>query len=177
MGKDIHVHLAKHNRETNLYEELILYKPGEEYHYNEFGDKIVDNPNIKRVPLYNQRNYEMFNGIMDGDNIDGYGIFPRTSIDLNSLEPNFKKEIEDIINTEGYFDFYETNLADMKLYLNEHPIVVDYDGEWEEGVKSQKTNPIKYLYDNICSYGYFADDWSWDIEPLSSYKIIFYFNW
>ena len=177
MGKDIHIHLVKRNRETNLYEELILYKPGEDYYYDEFGDKIINNPDFKKIPIYDERNYEMFEGMIDGDKVDGYGNFPHAPIDFNSLEPKFKKEIKDIVNTTGYFDFYETNLADMKLYLNEHPIVVDYDGEWEEGVKSQKTNPIKYLYNDICSYGRFADNLDWNFEPLSSYKIIFYFDW
>lgn len=177
MGKDIHVRLTKLNRETNLYEELALYKPGVEYHYDEKGNKIIDNPNFQKVYIYDGRNYEMFEGMKEGDGIDGYGDFPWTSINLNSLESELKREIEEKQNSQGYFDFYEINLADMKLYLNEHPIVVDYDGEWEEGVKSQKTNPIKYLYDNIYDYGYFADNWNWEIEPLSIYKVLFYFDW
>ena len=183
MGRDIHIHLTKLNKETNLYEELTLYKPGEEYHYDEKGNKIIDNPNFQKIPIYNGRNYEMFDGMKDGDETDGYGNFPWISIRLNSLEPNLKKEIEEKQGIQGYFDFYETTLADIKLYLNEHPTVVDYDAEdWEEreekeDPKPQKINPIKFLYENIYSYKYFADsDW-WEDEPLSSYKVLFYFDW
>lgn len=184
MGKDIHVRLTKLNKETNLYEELALYKPGIEYHYDKEGNKIIDNPNFQKIYIYDGRNYEMFDGMKEGDEIDGYGNFPWTSINLNSLEPKLKKEIEEKQNIQGYFDFYETTLADIKLYLYKHPTVVNYEAEeeeWEEqekqNKKPRKINPIQHLFQNICDYGYFADNWNWGIEPLSVYKVLFYFDW
>jgi len=182
MGIDIHVRVAKYNKETNLYDELVLYKPGVEYHYDDEGNKIIDNPNFQKVYIYNGvRNYEMFDGMKDGDKNDGYGNFPWTSVRFNSLEPSFREEIEKYSHYEGCYDFYETNLADMKNYLNDHPFVTDYDADWMEyeqgkAPKPEKKNPIQYLYEEICNYISFAnEDWGW-IELLSAYKVIFFFD-
>lgn len=190
MGMDIHIRLTKYNKETNLFEELTLYKPGEEYYYDKEGNKIITNPDFKKVRIFDGRNSEMFYGMKDGNENDGYGYFPWVPIKLNSLEPKLKKEIEDKMGKEqkeytGYFDFYEITLADMKLYLNNHPKVADYDADeklWDEyfdkgGPKPEKTNLIQYLYEEICNYAFFADNWSWGIEPLSAYKVLFYFDW
>lgn len=181
MGMDMHVRLAKYDEKSNLYKELVLYKPGEEYHYDEEGNKIVDNPVFEKVHIYNGRDYEMFDGMKDGDNSDGYGNFPWINVQLNSLDKNLAEHIDYLQHQFGYFDFRELSLADMKVYLNDHPTVVDYEAdEWENwkvgDPKPQKVNPIKYLYEDICNYAKFADDWSWDYVPLSHYKVIFYFD-
>ena len=182
MGMDIHVRLAVYNADTNYYNELVLYKPGEDYYYDENGEKVVTNPHYTRVTIYDGRDYEMFDGMKDGDSSDGYGIFPWVAVQLNSLDPLFRKEIKKEMDIEGCFDFYEINLADMENYLFKHPTVVDYDAEgwetWKAGdPKPQKTNPINHLYDCICQYAYFCNNWKWEIVPMSQYKVIFYFDW
>ena len=42
MGMDMFVRLAKYDEKSNVYKELVLYKPGEEYHYDEKGNNEVD---------------------------------------------------------------------------------------------------------------------------------------
>lgn len=174
MGMDMHVRLAKYNKETNLYDELVLYRPGETYHYSKTGEKIIDDPNYERVLIYDGRNSEMFIGMKNGDEEDGYGDFPWTSIALSSLEPKFRKDIEEYMSSAGFFDFYELTLADMKLYTLDHPYVTDYNSE-EEGKK--KVNPIVALFADICKYASLVDNWDWNFTPLSNYKVIFYFDW
>lgn len=182
MGQDIHIRVAKYNEKTNLYDELVLYKPGKEYHYDSNGNKIIDNPDFQKVYIYNGvRDYEMFDGMKEGDENDGYGNFPWVPIKFNSLEPSFRDRIKLKTLIDGYYDFYEINLADMKNYLHAHPVVIDYDSElWSEyekdkRFKPRKDNPIEGLYKEICNYISFADD-NWDWNPLSFYKVIFYFD-
>ena len=167
MGVDIHVKVLKYNEEDNLYHELKLYtKEKDEY---------------KKVYIYNGRNSEMFDGLMNRNCEDGYGYFPASRVRLNSLEPTIRKEIEEAQNY--CYGFSETTVADMKNYLNEHPEVIEYDTHWDEDdfnkpfeEKPHKTNPIKYLYDEICEYIRFAD-WTFEFtDRLSEYKIIFYFD-
>ena len=190
MGMDIHVRLTRYDEKTNFYKELKLYKPGEEYHYDEKGNKIIDNPDFEVIHIFDGRNSEMFDGMKEGDENDGYGHFPWVPIKLNSLEPELRKDIEDKMGKEskehtGYFDFYEISLADMLIYLAKHKKVADYDASekaWdkyfaEEGPKPEKTNPIQDLYREICNYAAFADGWEWDFQPLSTYKVLFYFDW
>jgi len=180
MGCDIHVRASKLNKETNLYEELILWRPGVEYHYAHNDatgemEKIVDNPDFEKVYIYNGRNYEMFDGMKDGTEEDGYGNFPHFPIVLNSLEPAFRENIKEYMEATGFFDFWEISLAEMKLYLLEHPKVLDYYN-CEEDEDVWKDNPIKDLFQDICNYINYADK-EWDWTPLSQYKIIIYFDW
>lgn len=180
MGCDMFVRVLKYDEKSNYYTELQLFKPGETYHYTEKGEKIVDDPDYEKVSVYSGRDTEMFDGMKDGDNVDGYGYFPWSACKVNSYDPVFKKEIEKKQGTQGYYDFYEINLAEMKAYVLEHPTVVDYDVEWDdkkEGFeKPQKDNPITELYERICSFISFAD-WMWNYNSLSDYKVVFYFNW
>ena len=185
MGRDIHVRVALYNEETNKYEELKLFRKRnkyEKYKYDEKGNKIeITNPLIQ-ASIYNGRNSEMFDGMKDGDETDGYNEFPWTYIKMNSLEDELKEDIEKKMNITGYFDFYEITLADMALYLEENPTVTDYDSDiwddWKAGdSRPQKTNPIKHLYQEICDYAKIADWLSWESVPLSAYKVIFYFDW
>lgn len=176
MGKDIHIKIAKYNKETNLYEQIKLYrkvKPNEtSYDSDENG--------FREVWIDVGRDYEAWEGMKDGDESDGFGLFPWNSISLTSLEPCLAEEIKENMKIDGYFDFYEINLAEFKLYLNEHPTVVDYDAEWKDlpynSPKPQKENPIKTLFEAVVAYISVAD-WSYSWTPTSYYKVIFYFDW
>ena len=184
MGRDIHVRIAKYNEETNKYDEICLYRTRnkyEKYDYDENGKTIEPKTPYVRVSVFSGRNSEMFDGMMDGNESDGYGTFPWRPIRMNSLEDSFKEKIQHYMDTQGYYDFHEISLTEIALYLKEHPKVSDYDAddkEWDDywngkGEKPVKDNLIKYLYDDICNYIYFADFLSYD---LSDYKVIFYFD-
>ena len=182
MGMDIHIKITKYDEIDNLYKELILYRPGETYHYDEKGNKIVDNPDYEIVRVFNgYRNSEMFDGMKNGNETDGYGYFPTSPIRLNSLEPKLREEIKKHQKAQGYFDFWEINLAEWKAYNLEHSTVVDYDAnvDWDEikDVEPQKKNPIISLFQEICNYCSFAEGYSWDFSNLSDYKILIYFDW
>lgn len=182
MGVDIHIRVTKYNEKTNLYEELVLYMRGEEYHYDNEGNKVIDNPDFKRIPVYEGRNSEMFEGMLHGDEKDGYGDFPSFVIAFNSLEPKLRADIEEKKKIAGYYDFYELTLADMAFYLTKHGLVTDYNADWDDyetgkAPKPLKVNPIKYLFDDICKYIEFAEGgWSNYYNELSRYKIIYYFD-
>ena len=183
MGRDIHVRIAKYDDNTNKYTEVCLYRLRNKYekiNYDNEGNKIeITDPYI-RASCYSGRNSEMFEGMKDGDEADGYGDFPWYPVRLNSLEESFKEDIEKKMNTSGYYDFYEISLPEMALYLEKHPKVTDYDvsdREWDnywdkKGPKPEKTNPIKYLFENICSYIDLAEYF----YSMGDYKVIFYFD-
>ena len=180
MGMDIHIRVTKYNEKTNLYEEIVLYKKGVEYHYDNEGNKIIDNPEFERVRIDVGRDYEMFNGMKEGSDADDYGEFPYRLIVLNSLEPELRKEIEDYMKADGFFDFWELTLADMKNYLYENPLVTDYeawDENYDEKIKPLKTNPIQHVYDDIYNYIAIADSWEFKWNNLSTYKVLIYFDW
>lgn len=168
MGVDIHIKLFKYDNERNQFKKLTLYRW--DYKTGEY----------KEVYIFPGRNSEMFDGMKEGDEVDGYGVFPSSSIKLNSLFDPDREEIEEKMHTTGCYDFNEINLAEMALYCKEHPTVTDYDVEWHDEdpnfVKPTKKNPICDLYDEICQYGYFADNWDWDFSSLSEYKVIYYFD-
>ena len=168
MGVDIHIKLFKYDRENNIYDKITLYywdyKKGKH----------------EEVYIFSGRNSEMFDGMMHGDEVDGYGYFPTTSIALNSLLEPERKEYERLMKIQGCYDFCEINLAEMALYCKRHPEVTDYDVEWNDEdpnfVKPKKKNPICDLYDEIIQYLKFADEWEFDFLPLSYYKVIIYFD-
>ena len=176
MGMDLTVRILKYNEETNFYEELKLFRQANKYDYS-------SDSGLVKVEVYPGRNSEMFEGMRDGDRIDGYGYFPWTRIKLNSLEPELRKEIEELQNTEGYFDFKEISFAEMELYLLTHPTVVDYDSDkWDDwkntDPKPQMENPIKSnIYERILSYISLAENCYMDFTSFSDYKIIFYFDY
>ena len=175
--------IAKYDNDTNKYHEVCLYRNRnkyEKYEYDDKGNKTkITDPYI-RASCYSGRNSEMFNGMKEGDETDGYGDFPWYPIRLNSLEDTFKEDIEKYMNISGYYDFYEITLSEMAFYLERHPKVADYDAngkEWDDywdkkGPKPEKTNPIKYLFENICSYIDFAEFF----YSIEDYKVIFYFD-
>lgn len=163
MGVDIHLHLCKYDSADNLWHELKLYrKEKDEY---------------KKVYLYEGRNSEMF-GAMQNEEQDSYGHFPFASIPLLSLDEELRAEIEEA--KKYCYGFAEVLLSDVEYYLKDHPTIIDYDGDWEDwkegNPKPEKTNPIKYLFDSCYSYGEFAEGWSFGIEPLSRYKLLYWFD-
>ncbi len=190
MGVDIHVRVCKYNPETNFFEELSLYRPRKEdekykYTYNEekqdWVKEEISDPYIKISP-YDERNYEMFEGMKEGGEDNGYGFFPITSISLPSLEPGLRKEIKECIETSGYYDFFEITLADINSYLASHPTVVDYESEdWENrrrgDPKPQKHNPIHGFFQRCYNYIELAERYGIDSDtPLSRYKVLFWFD-
>lgn len=163
MGRDIHVRILKYNTYTNFYEEIALYK--------------YKNEEYSKVDPYDCRNYEMFDGMTDGDDKDGYGNFPWSSVKLNSYCNDFRNEINEKMRTSGYYDFHEMSLSALESYVIKHPFVTDYDVDDEEfDYKNppKKENPIRFLFENIVSYISFID--YLDIEGYDSYKIVFYFD-
>ena len=163
MGVDIHLKICKYDPADNLWHELKLYRK--------------DKDEFKKVYLYEGRNSEMF-AAMQNEEQDSYGHFPFASIPLLSLDEELRAEIEEA--KEYCYGFAEVLLSDIEYYLKDHPTVVDYDGDWEDwkrgDPKPEKTNPIKYLFDSCCSYGEFAEGWSFGIDPLSRYKLLYWFD-
>lgn len=152
MGVDIHIHICKLDENTNLYSPIKLFKKNDTGGYEE-------------VPVYEARNYDMFD-ILEGRQDD----FPRRNIRKKTLDPSFREEIER--DEEWCFSFSEVNLLEMKNYVDKKPMIISsyYGGEEEEvEIKS----PVKDLYEDIVSYIKLYDD---GIDFLSDYKIIYYFD-
>ena len=89
MGKDIHIRVAKYDTNTNLYKEIELFRKAT----NDEIDYQEDINGFKKVYIDVGRHSEMFEGMKDGDENDGYGHFPWTSINYASLEPSFAESI------------------------------------------------------------------------------------
>lgn len=186
MGTNINIRITKYNEETNKYHEICLYRERadcEKRIYHVDGTTTDINDPYIRASIEVGRNDEMFDGMEDGNNPDGYGVFPWRPIRMNSLEDSLKEDIQKKKETTGYSDFHEIYLSEIAGYVETHPNVSDYDADdtdWElyekgKRPKPEKTNPIKYLYNDICSYIKFADWLFWD--NLGDYKILFYFDW
>lgn len=188
MGADIHVRVYKYNRSTNFYDEIKIYrkrKPGDrsfEKFDPETGETIPWKDDYRPVYIDVGRDSEMFDGMKSGDEKDGYGNFPMTTLTLESFNPEARAKLEELKRTQGYYDFFEISLAEMKLYIMEHPFVADYDAEWEdEDFKKplkdapHKNNPIASLFLDIYSYIYIAEN-CWMDDPLSFYKVVFYWD-
>lgn len=156
MSTDIHVRIIKLDRQTNTWKNIRLFskKKGK----------------FKAVDPYPFRNYELFD-ILSGNEDEKYKPFP---IVLPSLPSNLQNEIKECKNSTGYFDFYEVNLADLKLYLNKVPKIRDYDYE-EEDPKAWKDNPVKFFIEHIEYYIELIDP-LWDYDPYSSIRIIYWFD-
>ena len=158
MGVDIHIHLVKFCHEDRYFHELKLYRVDQK------------TGGFKEVDLYPYRNSEMFDD-MQGEE------FPSTAINLSSLAPDIREDIECAKNSVGCYDFYCINLASFALYIEKNPIVKDYDADWGEDGEDvkYKPNPLKDLYLEICTFLSFADfDYDW--TPLSDYSMLFYFD-
>ena len=187
MGVHIHIKMYKYNSDTNLYDEIKLYrhrKPNEIYeYYDENGEGIPYKDDYCPIRIFEGQNYEMFDGMKDGSPDDGYGNFPMTKVTLNSFSPEAKATLEKYMGYEGVYDFREISLAEMKLYVITHPTVLDYDSPaWDDDTyskpfkeKPQKDNPIKGMYRDIFNYIYISEECCM-YEPLSHYKVVFYWD-
>ena len=156
MGVDIHVRIAKKNRETNTWEHIKLYKKS--------------NKRFKRVSIYPFRNYELFD-ILTGK---GDPRFSPRSIVIQDLPFSLRQEVKRYQNTFGYYNFKEINLADLKLYLKERPKMQDYD---DKNPSALKDNPVKSFIERIEQYIDFADPF-WDLNEVSTsdIKILYWFD-
>lgn len=167
MGVDIHLRLCKYDPADNLWHELKLYR------------KEKEKDEYKKVYILEGRDSEMFSAMLNEEK-DNYGLFPCANIPVLSLDEELVNELRE---AEKYcYGFREILLSDMKYYLKDHPTVVDYEEDWSDwkpkpgDPKSKKINPIKYLFDSCCSYGEFAEGWSFGIDPLSRYKLLYWFD-
>lgn len=168
MGVDIHVKICKYDEESNFYKEICLYR---------FSQRL--NKYIKIDP-YDVRDYEMFEGMQNGDETDGYGTFPWRPILLNSLDPNLREEMQKEMDEAGVYGFHEISFPEIENYLFKHPYVTDYDSnEWDlydEGKmpKPIKENPIKYFYKNCKYYADFATNDYFTFE--NDFKLLIWFD-
>lgn len=160
MGIDIHIHIIKHKPNGGWESVKIYRKENEEF-------KVID--------PYPRRNSELFSILSKEEDDD----FPCSPICENDLPEDVLKELNE---DREYccFNFYEANLADIKLYLNNHSTVRDWDynGVDEEDFKKNgwKDNPVKYLIERVISYLDMAD-YYWDFEPIySNIKIVYWFD-
>lgn len=161
MGRDIHVRIVQFNYKTNQYEEVVLYR------------KNLENK-ITPVSAYDARDYELFD-ILNGDE-DNY--FPNKYIYMENLPDDLRKDIETYQGIEGYYNFYEINLADLKLYLYNHPKVRDYDWEDEETFDKEgwKDNPVKNFIEHIKWYINIVDMWWFGSSLDSDIRILYWFD-
>lgn len=160
MGKDIHVQVFKKNRSSNTWEQIILYQKEKEK-YN-------------KINIYPYRNYELF-GILNEEGEDD--DFPCYSICTADLPEYFQNEINKFFKIPGCYGFHEINLADVKLYLLQHPKVRDYDYEGEDFEKNGwKDNPVSSFLKRIYSILDLYDPF-WNFSaPLSDIRIIYWFD-
>lgn len=133
MGKDIHVAIAIRNDEAGYYDKVEIFNKKEDKY-------LYINP-------YDTRNHELFE-LLEED-------IPWNQLHTTFLEPSFAKEIQEIQNTMGYFNFREINLADLKNYLILNPTVSDDDDDGDDEL-TYKTNPVKFFIEQIEYYIEFA---------------------
>ena len=155
MGVDIHVRILKYD--DGEWKPVWLYK------------KNKDDVFVKVQP-YNYRNYELFE-ILQGES--EYDDIANRWIDEKSLPAETKEEIEHC--KDWCYGFNEINLADLRVYYLKHPLVKDYDVEWENDIPVLKTNPIGHFIDDIVNYVDFEDDFTL-IHGDSCVKIIYWFD-
>lgn len=156
MGRDIHVHLVKFNKDKNIYEEVKIYR------------KNKNDDNFKPIRFCSDRNYELFE-ILDG-NKDDY--FPYRPIYTTNLSVDLQKEINEYQNITGYYNFYEVNLAEAELYLFKHPEIRD----WDEDDIAYKPNPVANFIEEIKQVLYFYDDyWYYDVG-YAGIRILYWFD-
>jgi hypothetical protein len=127
MGRDIHVAIVIRNTETGYYDKIEIF--------NKKKDKYVS------INPYDIRNHELFKLLEDD--------IPWNQLHTTFLAPSFAKEIQEIKNTIGYFNFKEVNFADLRNYLMCNPTTLDDN-------MVEKTNPLKFFIERIEYYIEFA---------------------
>ena len=116
MGEDIHIKIIKRNKDTNNWEEILLF-----------------NKDNEKIPIYQERNYNMFDILKD--------LSISSSIVNKNLPETLQQEIKE---AEGYH-FSEVNLADLKLYLYNHQKVEDFYSDNEELIDNPIKNLIERI--------------------------------
>lgn len=161
MGRDIHFRIIKFNRKKNAYEEVQLYRKEDGSYHN--------------VYFYTGRDYELFD-ILNGNEDD---CFPCRSIYMENLPASIRKEIDECRNISGYYGFYEANLAEIRLYLKNHPKVRDWDYQYEDDEKwdkeAWKDNPVASLVKRIDYFIDFFDEYNWEYSD-SDVRLIYWFD-
>ena len=156
MGKDITIHVLKQTPEGK-WRELQLFSKD-------------TNDNFKAVSFFEGRSYELFE-ILEGK----YEGFYPSNINLLTLSDDLKN----LINSEKEeynFNFYEANLADLKIYALQHPTVIDLEADFINDLPQKKINPIIPFIDRLETYISFTDtDFGWNLT-YSDIKIIYWFN-
>ena len=160
MGTDIYMYiLAEHD---GKWEPLKLFRKKEE--------------EFKYARPYSARDRELFD-ILSGEEVEE--DWPAIPINENLLPLDLKQEVTEKFQISGYYGFNEINLADLKLYILEHPQVRDYDyeskNEEDFDLYGWKNNPLKKFFEIIENYIFFADNLTY-YAPLSHFKIIYYFD-
>lgn len=154
MGRDIYIRIVYQDPEEG-WREIKLY--------------TKKNNEIKEIDPYPYRNHELFDLLSEEED------FPSRLIYKKNLPKSIVNEIEefekDFINK-----FYEVNLADLKIYIKNHPTIVDYEAEWEDiDKKKYKENPIIPFINIIEQYIDFAEPfWDWNCV-YSNVRIIYWF--
>lgn len=159
MGVNIHVHILELD-EQGTWQELKLFVQDKK------------SKEFKEVKSYDGRNSELFDILTlrtDGD-------FPAFHVSTANTSLNFVTEYKRYKEDIYYFHFYEANLADIKNYLNEHPVVRDYDKEAKLNVTTPhwKFNPVTDFLETIITYADLASEQYY--IPLSSRKIVYWFG-
>ncbi len=157
MGVDIHVRIVKFDKENEKFKEIKTY------HRTKDGKFEMTDP-------YPGRNSELFDYLSGREDEN----FPSYPLSCACLPKELISEIKNYKECVGYYSFCEANLADIHLYLKNYPKVLDYDAEWENNKKVYKDNPVKAFIERIESYIDIADEWWY--EPLSAYKILYWFD-
>lgn len=161
MGADIHVRIIKRNS-NGKWESVKLY--------------TKENKKIKKINFYPFRNYELFD-IITGKRNDN---FPSSPIYMSDIPIDVLNEIKIAKKPEMCcYNFYEANLADLKLYINSNPKIRDYDYESKNDEDFEKNgwkdNPVIYFVKRIEDIIDIADPF-WDFFPPSNVRILYWFD-
>lgn len=130
MGRDIHVNILIKTKNEG-WKDVVLYKPDKK------GSFIP-------IDIYPYRDYELFDILNKTTDV----FFPAAPIKKDELPQQLKTQLEEEQDTYGFYGFLEANLADIKLYYIDNPIVEDYD----KNDDSIKDHPIKDFIDTIYNY-------------------------
>lgn len=152
MGRDIHVHIVK--RCKNEWKEINLF--------------TEEKDGFERVSPYDYRDYELFD-YLNGNEDDDFSYIP-TPIELETLPNTLKERILKYKDIDGYYGFHEINMADFRIYLLKNPTVKDYEDENPNAVKE---NPLQDFFKTILNYISFVE---WQVEKLSDYKVVYWFD-
>ena len=152
MGVDICVHILKRNSNINKWEEIAIYRK--------------EKNSFNQIPPFDFRDYELFDILLRGEGEEHYQAY---DIDKNILPEYLKDEID---NADYCYGFKEINFAELKLYLEKYPKIIDWNNDI---TKVWKDNPVKFFVEKIEQYIIFSDE-NYDFTPLSDYKILYWFG-